>query len=405
MYIQKAWERSRALVLACLAKYGAARVVLFATVQPMGFTSIIYKEDMTVSDVTCQRMKAAKWLVAACLIIPSVSSEAAYDPLTNGVARTGTVATMGAVNTYSIRCINASGTAYSPLYDLVVQTTLGSLPDSVLKVSGGAFTAIDDNGGGGRSSKVVATVRDGSYTAYVSAFAANQTGTYTVKATWKPTPITAIPATGAWIAGNIEEPRVSDWYKFSPDGLHQYTIETSLGTLPDSVVELYRWPDIVNYIGYNDDNGASYASKLVIVPPAESYYGTDYLRVRAKGTTQKGTYSVRMTRKCILPAGITPLQYEAPAMNACIETAGSHDWFAFSVPKAKSYTVQLRQGAAPAVASVSRALYGPNSQTKLIYQFNGFTSSMPKYLQPGIYYVKVQGLSTYKGNYTIRLTY
>lgn len=40
-YINKGWERSRTLMLACLAKYGAARVVLFATVHPMGCTSII----------------------------------------------------------------------------------------------------------------------------------------------------------------------------------------------------------------------------------------------------------------------------------------------------------------------------------------------------------------------------
>ena len=95
-----------------------------------------------------------------------------------------------------------------------------------------------------------------------------------------------------WVstAGDIEIGMDVDWFRFSGVEDWVLTIETILGTLPDSILTLYD-SDGWTQIAFDDDSGLGLASMIEWTVP---HNGTFYLEVGAFNSTQTGTYVVNI---------------------------------------------------------------------------------------------------------------
>ena len=100
--------------------------------------------------------------------------------------------------------------------------------------------------------------------------------------------------------GNVEVDTDVDWFRFSAIVGTDYTFETILGTLPDSVLRLID-TNGVTQIAFDDDGGEGLASRIEWTAPAN---GTYYLEVGSFNDTQTGTYSLVITSDSVQP-GLT----------------------------------------------------------------------------------------------------
>lgn len=92
--------------------------------------------------------------------------------------------------------------------------------------------------------------------------------------------------------GEIESVGVSDWYQFTVTAGGTYTIETSLGTLSDTVIQLYGPSSALTLIDADDDSGDGTASRLTL--PLS--IGTYYVKVTGYSPDLTGTYTVGVRR-------------------------------------------------------------------------------------------------------------
>jgi VCBS repeat-containing protein len=97
--------------------------------------------------------------------------------------------------------------------------------------------------------------------------------------------------------GNVEVGTDVDWFRFSAIAGTDYTFETILGTLPDSLLTLFG-TDGVTQIAFDDDSGEGLASRIEWTAPANGMY---YLEVRAFNDTYTGTYSLIITSDSVQP--------------------------------------------------------------------------------------------------------
>jgi len=100
--------------------------------------------------------------------------------------------------------------------------------------------------------------------------------------------------------GNVEVGTDVDWFRFSAIVGTDYTFETILGTLSDSVLRLIE-TNGVTQIAFDDDGGENLASRIKWTAPAN---GTYYLEVGSFNDTQTGTYSLVITSDGVQP-GLT----------------------------------------------------------------------------------------------------
>lgn len=86
--------------------------------------------------------------------------------------------------------------------------------------------------------------------------------------------------------GNIESAGDHDWFQFNASQGVTYTLETELGTLPDSVLRLIG-PDGLAQLAMNDDTVAGPASSIQWTAPDSGAY---YLDVGGYGNSDLGNY-------------------------------------------------------------------------------------------------------------------
>jgi len=98
--------------------------------------------------------------------------------------------------------------------------------------------------------------------------------------------------TGSSQSGNISPTGDADWWYFTVLSSATYTVETSPGTLTDTIMALYGPNDQATLLGENDDkelgNGASKIMRTLSA-------GTYYVKVRAYADNSTGTYTIRLT--------------------------------------------------------------------------------------------------------------
>lgn len=177
-----------------------------------------------------------------------------------------------------------------------IDVSLDTLPDSVLRLldSGGFQLAYNDDSWGSTASRIYWEAPDsGRFYVEVSGFA-QAVGSYTMTVTVSdivddhgdyPASATSITV-GESVEGALQHESDVDYFAFEAEGGRRYQIDVTLGTLEDSVVELFdaagRWLD------GNDDYGSTLASRIVWTAPSS---GTYYLQVRGHGW-QIGSYTV-----------------------------------------------------------------------------------------------------------------
>ena len=151
-----------------------------------------------------------------------------------------------------------------------IDVDLGSLPDSVLVLLNpdGWELAYNDNHGDSLASRVLwEAPASGDYYLVVEAsgFDAN-VGTYTLTVSLiiddhgnSEGDATAIRV-GADVRGELEYDGDFDFFRFQAEAGWSYQIDVALGTLDDSIVELYAADG--SFLDANDDYGNTYASRL-----------------------------------------------------------------------------------------------------------------------------------------------
>lgn len=102
----------------------------------------------------------------------------------------------------------------------------------------------------------------------------------------------ALPADGAWRAGNINPAGEADFYQFMVAAEGNYTLETRCGTLEDTVLVLYGPSSKSLVAAQDDDSGENYAAKI----SARLKRGTYYAKVGSHFADDGGTYSIMLKR-------------------------------------------------------------------------------------------------------------
>jgi hypothetical protein len=170
----------------------------------------------------------------------------------------------------------------------VIETHLGSLPDTMLTVydQHGQQVAFNDDGGAGLASRIEwAAPASGVYFVEVSAYAGWQSGSYELDIDVLSPPIPEPTQAAIDIGGD------ADLFAFEAVSGQHFVIQTGLssGTLTDSVLTLYDADG--NQLAWNDDFGRSLASRIDWTAPAD---GTYYFSVSAYSTVQTGSYAVTL---------------------------------------------------------------------------------------------------------------
>lgn len=98
-----------------------------------------------------------------------------------------------------------------------------------------------------------------------------------------------LPADFLWYRGNINPVGEADWYQITVPAENRYNIETSNGTLEDTMMTLYGPYSQTLVAAQDDDAAGSYAARIT----ARLQPGTYYLKVCARFPTESGGYYVQ----------------------------------------------------------------------------------------------------------------
>ena len=178
------------------------------------------------------------------------------------------------------------------------ETQLGSLRDSVITLvdSAGNRLASNDDGGNGLASRLDWTARhDGPVFVQVRGYSDSQTGTYTLQSSMRDdysnqrTGAQSV-SVGSRINGNIETGGDNDVFRLQARRGTTYTLETSLGSLRDSVITLTDASG--RQLAFDDDGGDGLASRITWTATQD---GPVFLTVRGYSGSQTGTYSLTVS--------------------------------------------------------------------------------------------------------------
>ncbi len=209
----------------------------------------------------------------------------------------------------------------------------------------------------------------------------------------------ASPATiGSVISGTIEVGNDVDVFSFSAAQGTTYTIETTLGTLDDSVLLLTGTGG--NNIASDDDSGEGLASKIIwtcYVP------GTYYVTVAGLWANSAGTYTLQIsvtgddhgdsiTTSTNIPIGTT--------ITGTIDNDTDYDYFNFYFNAGTTYYLDIVLGT---LSDWDVYFYDTDGNTALAY---GWGDSLYWYYTPlisGTYYLGITGYGTSAGTYTVNV--
>lgn len=177
-----------------------------------------------------------------------------------------------------------------------IDVILDSLSDSVLRLldADGFQLAYNDDFSPSTASRIYWEAPDsGRFYAEVSGFA-QAVGSYTVTVAASdiaddhgdyPASATAVTI-GESVPGDLQHDLDADYFAFEAESGRTYQIDVTLGTLDDSVIELFD--DAGHWLGSNDDHDNTLASRIIWTAPRS---GTYYLWVGGHGA-QGGSYTV-----------------------------------------------------------------------------------------------------------------
>lgn len=309
----------------------------------------------------------------------------------DGPTQNASISVGGEVDWYSFRA------GFSGRYN--IETTLGTLYDSVIYLYGpNSQTRLierDDDGGNGRASRISRVLEPATYYVKVVGYRTSHTGSYLIGVTSGLGGTVDLQVNGPAVNGVIGGGGEEDLFRFTVSTSSSHTIETFLGSLPDSYISLYD--SAARLIESDDDDGEGQASKIIrtLAP------GTYYVKARGYGSTHTGTYSIRVTAS--YGEGTTTIAVDGASASGAIDHYGEEDWYQFTVNNVGVYLIETRLGT---LSDSHIYLYGPNSRSTLIEEDDddgeGLASRIERSLAIGTYFLKVKGSSFFRtGSYSI----
>ena len=201
---------------------------------------------------------------------------------------------------------------------------------------------------------------------------------------------------GAAFQGELDDEDGSDYFTFEAEEGEFYLLDVTLGTLEDSVLDLYDADG--NWLAGNDDYGDSTASRLIWQAPGSGPY---HVEITSFGTGT-GTYTLTITISDITDdhpnstTNATPIELDV-ATQGDLEYQDDSDFFAFEATAGEYYELNVTLGTLQdSVLDIYDAdgnwLTGQAGNDNIIW-------SAPS---TGSYYVQVTGFDT--GAYTLTIT-
>ena len=306
-----------------------------------------------------------------------------------------------------------------------LETRLGSLADSDLTLygqDGETMIEADYDSGEGKASRIEWTApgtdtyyvkvgsrfysgnpRVGSYALTVSSEPDDHSGT---AADATPVPVSTKVATNITIPCDLEVAGDEDWFAFEAVAGWVYRLETTLGSLADSDLEMYA-PDGTTRLAYDYDSGQGKASRIEWTAP-----GTDTYYVKAgsraySGNPRVGTYTLTISGEpddhggdhpgaTQVPLGTTVANYAT--LPGDLTTSGDEDWFSFDAAEGWTYRLETGPGS---LADPDLSLYAPDGTSVVAYDYDSGEgkASRIEWVAPAsdTYYVTV-GSRFYSGN-------
>ena len=355
-------------------------------VQVTGFDTGTYTFTITVSDITDDH--------------PNSTANATAVEI--GTATQGELEYGGDADLFAFQATEGK------IYDMEV--TLGTLQDSVLELqdAGGDWLAGNDDYGDLTASRLIWNApSSGTYYVQVTGFDIS-TGTYTLTITVSD--ITddhansAANATAAEIGtaveGEMEYEGDGDYFTFEATAGEFYELAVTLGTLQDSVLDLYDTDS--TWLAGNDDYGDLTASRLIWNAPSS---GTYYVQVTGFDTGT-GTYTLTVTVSDIVddhPNSVdnaTTVELGVGAEGE-LEYESDSDFFAFEATAGEFYDLDVTLGTLE--DSVLDLFDGDGNWLDGNDDYGDSTASRLIWLAPttATYYVQVTSFGTGTGTYTL----
>ena len=205
---------------------------------------------------------------------------------------------------------------------------------------------------------------------------------------------------GVVFQGELDDEGDSDYFTFQAEEGEFYQLDVTLGTLEDSVLDLYDTDG--TWLDANDDYGESTASRLVWDAPGT---GTYYVQVTSFGTGT-GTYTLTISGitddHANSAANAVPVQIGMAAQGT-IDYEGDGDYFTFAAEEGEFYQLDVTLGTLEDSVLDVFDTYG-------IWQGGNddsaqSTASRLHWTAPGTdtYYVRVTGFDVSTGTYTLTI--
>ncbi len=309
-----------------------------------------------------------------------------------------------------------------------IETTLGTLDDSDITLydtNGLSVIDSDDDSGSGAASKLVWTCTDtGTYYIMVEGHFYASIGTYTLNISAESggsagddhgdsySDASALTV-GVKKNGNIETGGDEDYFEFDASANVTYDIETTLKTLDDSALTLYKTNGF-SKIDTDDNSGAGQASKITWTCTSS---GTYYIKVEGDWSSSTGTYSLLVSIATDSGNGGNDDDHADNVSGATyvtigstvggeLETSGDLDYFKFSATSGADYTIEITL---KSLYDSYIYLYDTNGATTIASDDNSATglASRIKWTctTSGTYYIKVEGaIASYTGAYSMKIT-
>ena len=205
---------------------------------------------------------------------------------------------------------------------------------------------------------------------------------------------------GVVLQGELDDEGDSDYFAFEAEAGEFYQLDVTLGTLEDSVLDLYDVDG--NWLDGNDDSAGSTASRLVWNPPRT---GTYYVQVTSFDTGI-GTYTLTISDiaddHANSAADATPVDIGV-ATRGEIDYGGDGDFFAFEAEEGESYQLEVTLGTLE--DSVLDLFDADGAWLDGNDDSAGSTASRLVWNAPGTgtYYVQVASFDTGIGTYTLTI--
>jgi len=291
------------------------------------------------------------------------------------------------------------------------EVTLGSLPDSVLRLYGSdGKTVVEENDDidvhtGQYGSRIEwEAVQTGTYYLSVGGYEDRHVGTYQLNVSLIEDDHAddSSNATGIGVpsvsTGHLEIPSDVDYFSFSATAGEEYRVAAILDSLEQATVTLYSTDGITPVVP-DHDYGTSEAPLLYWTAPQA---GTYYIAVRSLDGLDQGTYELLLSVDDHVDSSSDPTAATlGVSLDGNIEVKDDVDWFSFQLQQGGHYRIEAIPGPAPeGLDTALLALY--DSNLNLVDLDISSTSPAVIYVTPTLtqtYFAEVFELGTGTGTY------